>query len=134
MRNIALIVAGAGLAACSTAPQPVVRSADKQAEYAKLIEGKVAGPPTSCLPSYNADDMRVIDDNTVVFRQGANRVYVAHLKGGCPNLGRGGYAMVTRQFGSGALCNGQIATVVDTGSGMTVGSCVFGDFTPYTRP
>jgi hypothetical protein len=134
MRNIALIVAGAGLAACSTAPQPVVRSADKQAEYAKLIEGKVAGPATSCLPSYNANDMRVIDDNTVVFRQSASRVYVAHLRGGCPYLGRGGYAMVTRQFGSGALCSGQIATVVDTGSGMTVASCVFGDFTPYTTP
>lgn len=134
MRHIALIVAGAGLAACSTAPQPVVRSADKQAEYVKLLEGKVAGQKTSCLPSYNADDMRVIDDNTVVFRQGAKRVYVAHLEGGCPNLGRGGYAMVTRQFGSGSLCSGQIATVVDTGSGMTVGSCVFGGFTPYTMP
>ena len=134
MRHIALIVAGAGLAACSTAPQPVLRSAEKQAEYVKLIEGKVAGPPINCLPNYNADDMRVIDDNTVVFRQGGNRVYVANLEGGCPNLGRGGYAMVTRQFGAGALCNGQIATVVDTGSGMTVGSCVFGNFTPYTRP
>jgi hypothetical protein len=134
MRHIALIVAGAGLAACSTAPQPVVRSAEKQAEYVKLVEGKVAGPATSCLPSYNADDMRVIDDNTVVFRQGARRVYVAHLEGGCPNLGRGGFAMVTKQFGNGALCSGQIATVVDTGSGMTVGSCVFGNFTPYTTP
>ena len=134
MRNIALIVAGAGLAACSTAPQPVMRSAEKQAEYVQLLEGKVAGAPINCLPSYNADDMRVIDDNTVVFRQGGNRAYVAHLEGGCPNLGRGGYAMVTRQFGSGALCRGQIATVVDTGSGMTVGSCVFGGFTPYSRP
>lgn len=134
MRHIALILAGASLFACSTAPQPVVRTAEKQAEYVKLLEGKVAGQTTSCLPSYNADDMRVIDDNTVVFRQGAKRVYVAHLEGGCPNLGRGGYAMVTKQFGSGALCNGQIATVVDTGSGTTVGSCVFGDFTPYTTP
>ena len=134
MRNIALIVAGAGLAACSTAPQPVIRSAEKQAEYVQLLEGKVAGAPVNCLPSYNADDMRVIDDNTVVFRQGGNRSYVAHLEGGCPNLGRGGYAMLTKQFGSGSLCRGQIATVVDTGSGMTVGSCVFGSFTPYTRP
>ena len=134
MRNIALIVAGAWLAACSTAPQPVVRTAEKQAEYARLLEGKVAGPTTSCLPSYNADDMRVIDDNTVVFRQGARRAYVAHLEGGCANLGRGGFAMVTRQFGNGSLCRGQIATVVDTGSGMTVGSCVFGNFTPYTTP
>ena len=134
MRNIALIAAGAGLAACSTAPQPVVRTADKQAEYVKLIEGKVAGPTASCLSPFNSNDMRVIDDNTVVFRQSASRVYVAHLQGGCPYLGRGGYAMVTRQVGGNGLCRGDIASVVDTGSGMSVGSCVFSGFTPYTTP
>ena len=134
MRHIALILAGAGLVACSTAPQPVMRSADKQAEYVKLTEGKVAGPVASCLPAYNAGDMRVIDDSTVVFRQSASRVYVAHLQGGCPNLGRGGYAMVTRQVGGMGLCRGDIAQVVDTGSGMSVGSCVFDGFTPYTTP
>lgn len=134
MRAIALILAGASVVACSTAPQPVMRSAEKQAEYAQLLEGKVAGPTTSCLPSYNANDMRVIDDNTVVFRRSGNQVYVAHLEGGCPNLGRGGYAMVTRQVGGMGLCRGDIAQVVDTGTGMSVGSCVIGGFTPYTRP
>lgn len=134
MRAIALILAGASVVACSTAPQPVMRSAEKQAEYAQLLEGKVAGPTTSCLPSYNANDMRVIDDNTVVFRRSGNQVYVAHLEGGCPNLGRGGYAMVTRQVGGMGLCRGDIAQVVDTGTGMSVGSCVIGGFTPYARP
>ena len=134
MRHIALILAGAGLTACSTAPQPVMRSADKQAEYAKLIEGKVAGPVTNCLPSYNANDMRVIDDNTIVFRQNASRVYVANMQGGCPYLGRGGYAMVTRQVGGSGLCRGDIAQVVDTGSGMSVASCVFDGFTPFKKP
>jgi hypothetical protein len=134
MRHIALILAGASLFACSTAPQPVVRSAEKQAEYAKLIEGKVAGQVTNCLPAYNADDMRVIDDNTLVFRQSASRVYVANMPGGCPYLGRGGYAMVTKQVGGMGLCRGDIATVVDTSSGMTVSSCVFDGFTPYTKP
>ena len=134
MRHIALILAGASLFACSTAPQPVMRSADKQAEYAKLIDGKVAGQTANCLPPYNAGDMRVIDDNTVVFRQSASRVYVANLQGGCPYLGRGGYAMVTRQVGGSGLCRGDIAQVVDTGSGMSVASCVFDGFTPYTKP
>jgi hypothetical protein len=134
MRHIALILAGAGLTACSTAPQPVMRSAEKQAEYTKLIEGKVAGPVTDCLSPFNADDMRVIDDNTIVFRQNASRVYVANMPGGCPYLGRGGYAMVTRQVGGFGLCRGDIAQVVDTGSGMSVGSCVFDGFTPYTKP
>jgi hypothetical protein len=48
-------------------------------------------------------------------------------------LGAGHYALVTRQF-SGSLCRGDIATVADLSSGMTVGSCVMGDFVPYTSP
>jgi hypothetical protein len=77
--------------------------------------------------------MIVIDEQTVAFRQGSNRVYIAHMPGGCSNLGRPPYAMVTKQFGTAQLCRGDIARIVDTTNRITVGSCVFGDFTPYTR-
>jgi hypothetical protein len=33
-----------------------------------------------------------------------------------------------------SLCSGDIAQVVETGSGMIVGSCVIGEFQPYSRP
>jgi hypothetical protein len=135
MRAISIFVAGAALASCSTAPyQAPTRTAAKQAEFQQLIGGKVAQRPISCLPHYYSNDMRVIDDNTVVFREGSYRVYVAHLNGGCTGLGSGGYTLVTRQFGTADLCNGQIATVVDPVSHVTVGSCSFGDFQPFVRP
>ena len=134
MRVISLLLAGAALASCTTAPEQTARSPDKQVELAQLLAGKVAQKPVTCLPHYRSDDMRVIDDNTVAFRDGSHRTYVAHLNGGCNNLGMGSYALVTLLHGSPDLCSGQIARVVDTANGMTVGSCSFEEFTPYVRP
>ena len=134
MRSIALLLIGAAIVGCATtAAQQPIRTAMAQQRYDQLLAGKVAGPPVSCLPTYHQDDMVVIDEQTVAFRQGSNRVYVNHMQGGCSNLG-GSYALVTRQFGSAQLCRGDIGQVVDLTNHFTVGSCVFGDFVPYTRP
>jgi hypothetical protein len=77
--------------------------------------------------------MVVIDEQTIAFRQGSSRVYVNHMQGGCTNLG-GSNALVTKTFGTAQLCRGDIAQVVDLQNHFTVGSCVFGDFVPYTKP
>lgn len=134
MRVISLLLSGAVLASCTTAPQPTARAADKQKELAQLLAGKVAQRPISCLPHYQSSDMRVIDEDTIAFRDGSRRTFVAHMNGGCSNLGSGGSALVTHQFGSADLCRGDIARVVDTLNGFTIGSCSFGEFTPYVRP
>ena len=78
-------------------------------------------------------DIVARDDQTIVFGQRTSRVYVANLRSPCDNLDQPGFALVTRTPGSG-MCSGDIATVVQTTSGMTAGSCVIGTFTPYTRP
>lgn len=134
MRVISLLLAGGVLVSCTTAPEPTRRSADKQAELAQLLAGKVAQRPISCLPHYRADDMRVIDENTIAFRDGASRTYVTRMNGACNNLGGPSYALVTNKYGTADTCSGDIARVVDTLNGMTVGSCSFGEFTPYVRP
>jgi hypothetical protein len=136
MRGISFLVIGAALVACSTTAaqqQQPIRTAKAQKQYDQLLAGKVAGPPVSCLPSYNQNDMVVIDDRTIAFRNGSSRVYVNHMQGGCSNLG-GPYALVTKTFGSAQLCRGDIGQVVDLTNHFTVGSCVFGDFVPYAKP
>jgi len=133
MRGISLLLIGAFVVGCTTTSAQPMRSAAKQQEYEKLLTGKVAGPPQSCLSSYHNNDMVVIDESTIAFRQGSSLVYINHMQGGCSNLG-GNYALVTKQFGSAQLCRGDIAQVVDLTNHFTVGSCVFGDFIPYTRP
>ena len=135
MRVISVIGGGAILASCSAGPMPApMRTADKEREYQMALQGKVAQKPISCLPSYRSGDMRTIDDSTILFRDGSSRVYVNNMQGGCTALGAGHYALVTRSFGGSGLCRGDIAQVVDTLNGIQIGSCVFGDFTPYVRP
>jgi hypothetical protein len=135
MRGFLLLTAGALLASCTTAPpEPQMRTAKAEQRYQTLLAGKVAQAPISCLPPYNANDMEVIDEHTIAFKVGTGRVYVAHMQGGCNMLSNAGpYALVTRQFGGSGLCHGDIGEVVDTLNHFTVGSCVFGDFTPYVR-
>jgi hypothetical protein len=131
MRSMSLLAIAAALAGCSTSP-PMPRSAEADAELQRLIAGRVAGQPISCLSTLRADNMVVIDDNTIAFRNGG-RVYVNQMQGGCNQLGTGFYTLVTRMPTT-QLCRGEIARVADLTTGSTVGSCVLGDFVPYSRP
>jgi hypothetical protein len=133
MRFTGLFLSIGVLAACSTAPQPTTRSPQAQREYERLIGDKVAGAPLSCLPNYNADDMLVIDERTIAYRRSAGQVFVNHMRNACMGLG-GTTTLVTRSFGSPQTCSGDIAQVTDLTNRMIVGSCVFGDFIPYTKP
>ena len=99
---------------------------------AKALDGKVAGAPRACLGQPYTRDMTVVDEHTILFRDGRT-TWRNDPPGGCSNLGRPGYAMVTRLFGS-QYCRGDIVHVVDTSSGMFAGSCGLGDFVPYSRP
>jgi hypothetical protein len=132
MRSMSLLLLTAALGACAAGPQPG-RTAEAQAKLDSLLAGKVASQPISCLPHYSAKDMTVIDDGTIVFKNGRT-VYRNDFQGGaCSNLGRGHYALVTSTPGSG-LCRGDIADVRDLSAGISVGSCVLGDFVPYSAP
>ena len=130
MRMILLAAAAISLVACETTDsQPEQRSAEAQATYDRMLAGKTAGRPANCLPLLRSHDMVVIDDDTILYRDGRT-TYVNHPLGSCNLLGRGSYALVTRSSGS-QLCRGDIANVVDATTGVTVGSCALGDFVPY---
>ena len=138
MRNLTLastlvLAASATLVACATPREAYVGSPDAEKELARWLGGRVAGKPQTCLPSFRSQDMIVIDERTILFRDGANRVWRNDVNGPCSGLGRPGYALLTKQFGTG-LCRGEIAQVVDTLNGFTVGTCSLGDFVPYTGP
>ena len=103
-----------------------------EARLAELTAGRVAGAPVACLSRNQSDDMTVIPGGAVAFRDNARRLYINHMQGSCPNL-RDTNALVTKPVGTTQLCRGDIAQLIDTTSRVFVGSCVFGDFVPYTR-
>lgn len=134
MRLPALLTAALLTGACAATPvQQQPRTAQAQQELDRYLTGKVAGAPQACLSRSAADDMIVIDDDTLLFRDG-RRYWRTEMQGSCSGLSNGRYALLTRQFGSGQLCRGEIAQVVDTYGPFTAGSCVFGEFTPYAPP
>jgi hypothetical protein len=134
MRKYGILLIAAAAGSCSMAPGPSpAQFAQSQAKFAELTAGKMAGAPMNCLPSYQTNDMIIIDDGTLAFRNGRSRVYINHMQGGgCPNIDGGMNTLVTRSP-SGTLCRGDIASVVDLRSHMPAGTCIFGDFVPYTR-
>ena len=136
MRTLILLGLAASVVACSTAPPvPEQRSARAQERLTKELAGRTPGQAVSCLPTYRSNDMIAIDDSTLLFRDGTTRIWRNDVQGGgCNLLGAGGYTLVTKTSGGIGLCRGDIGQVMDLRSGTTVGSCVMGDFTPYTRP
>ena len=131
MRILMLAIAVGALAACETTMGPIERTARQQSDFDRLLAGKTPGPAVRCLPTYRSNDMTVIDDDTILFRDGRT-TYVNKPLGACNGLSRSGRALITRNVGP-QLCRGDIATVADNTSGVTVGSCALGDFVPY-RP
>ena len=77
MRNlISTALVAAALAACASTPQPPrQRTAAAQQDLDRVLAGKVAGAPRACLPLYKRDSMTAVDDNTLLFHDGANRVW-----------------------------------------------------------
>jgi hypothetical protein len=133
MRSLSLVLIAATLASCTTSPpQQLVRSDRAEAQLRTLVAGRAVGKPQSCLPNYRSTNLIIVDDGTAFYRSGAQLFRQDFQGGRCRGLASSHYALVTRQFG-GSLCRGDIAQVMDTSTGMSVGSCVIGDFVPYSR-
>ena len=133
MTNITSALAiGATLLAASAATIAKPDHHPKSEALAKALAGRAAGPATRCVPNFRSSDMKIIDDGTIIFGEGKT-VYLQKPVGGCPGLGIGGNSLVARQFATNRMCQGDINEVVDVRNGITVGSCVFEDFVPYTR-
>lgn len=132
MRTSVLIITLAALAGCSATPM-ATRSEQAEMRLRQLIDGRIAGAPERCLPYYRSGDMVLLDGGTVAFRDG-DRVWVSRLRGGCTRTVGGNYALVTTSLGGFGLCSGDIAQMVDPSTGVRAGSCIIGDFVPYSRP
>ena len=123
-------VSAAVLAGCAT-PPPQGRSPAAERHLQQMLAGKTPGAARTCMPYRSSSDMVIIDNDTVLFRDGGRRVWRSEMRGPCTLLGSGAYTLVTRNFGATGPCRGDIAHLVDLSSGMNVGSCVWGDFVSY---
>lgn len=131
MRKLPLmvLVAGVGLGAGGAA---LAKRDTPELAYQKLIAGKVAGKPQSCIDTRFRQSQLSAYGNKLIYRISDKLVYVNETNGGCERVAQGD-ALVSRQYQTRA-CSGDIATTVQLPPGITTGSCALGDFTPYTKP
>ena len=123
----ALVLIGAAPA------QESPRTEKAQAKLDKLLAGRVPGETKVCLKTAATNNPIAIDDRTMLFRDGP-RLWRNELQAGyqCGDLGINKALMtVDRNI---QICRGDKVQIVDMKNGYTVGGCVLGDFTLYTKP
>jgi hypothetical protein len=102
-----------------------------EAELAKLLEGRVAERPVSCIRDYPSGHTRAIDGTALVFGTGSV-IYVNRTRD--PRSIDEDNALVIRKSGTGAqLCNSDIVTTINSGSHFYTGNVFLTDFVPYRR-
>ncbi|MEN3972416.1 hypothetical protein WJS89_07020 [Sphingomicrobium sp. XHP0235] len=131
MRAFALIPAIL-LAGCAATPaDDYAMAPEDRMKLDEELAGYVVGEPDRCLDLRLTQRQTVIDDRTVLYRDGAKRV-VATFSNRCPALERHGEVLVFETFG-GQVCDSDIVTSIDTSTGMQTGACGIESFVPYER-
>lgn len=129
------IVAAAVLAATAMGLVASPASAAKtekltgEAELAKMLEGREAGKPLSCLPIGQASETRVIDKTAIVYRVGST-LYVNRPTN--PDSLDDDDILVTR-LATGRPCRLDLVNLVDRTSRFQTGFVGLQDFVPYRK-
>ncbi|MEP2735529.1 MAG: hypothetical protein ABJP34_04450 [Erythrobacter sp.] len=96
---------------------------------AKLLEGRIAGEPVSCIRHRTNDRLQVIDDTALVYGRGKT-IYVNYTQR--PDRIDDRDTLVTRRYGS-QVCKTDIITTIDNLNGIYTGNVFLSEFIPYTR-
>ena len=97
---------------------------------AKLLEGREAGEPQSCIRTFPNNRMQTIDGTAYVYGSGKT-IYVQRTRN--PEQIDGFDALVSRRFNASQICKLDITHTIDPVIGMFTGAVFFDDFIPYTR-
>ena len=123
----ALAILAAAVPAIAAAP-----SLSPQARLDRMLAGRVAGKPVDCINLRDIRSSEIIDRTAIVYRTGANRLYVNIPRGGLNQLDRDDI-LVTRTISS-QLCSIDTVGLLDRGSRFQTGFVSLGDFVPYAKP
>lgn len=128
MRKFVLAAAALAALATGSALQAREKLTGEQ-QLAKLLEGRVAEKPVSCIPLSDARDARIIDKTAIVYDRG-NVIYV-NRPSGARDLDSDDI-MVTHPTG-GQLCSVDVVRMHDQSSHFFTGFVGLNEFVPYRR-
>jgi hypothetical protein len=128
MRKLALVLAAGAALVAGPALQAKERLTGEQ-QLAKLLEGRVAGEPVSCIPLYQTSDSRIIDKTAIVYDQGRT-IYVNRPR--YPESLDSDDIMVT-ELHSSQLCRLDTVKLHDRSQFFFNGFVGLEDFVPYRK-
>jgi hypothetical protein len=123
----ATLALATGASAAPKGPDPI--AAKGEARLAKMLQGRVAGKPTSCIPAQIGSNLQVIDRTALVYDAGST-IYVARADD--PRSLNSDDILVINRFGS-QLCRQDVIRTIDRSSGFMTGVVFLRDFTPYKK-
>lgn len=127
MATLAIMAAAAGLAAI---PLQARERLTGEQELAKLLEGRVAGEPRSCIRTDANRSLTIIDKTAIVYKQG-NTVWVNRTQH--PESIDDDDVLIIKKFGGSGLCRTDTVTLADRTTGMFSGALFLTDFVPYKK-
>lgn len=128
MRKLALVLAAGAALLAGPALQARERLTGEQ-QLAKLLEGREAGEPVSCIPLHRTSDARIIAKTAIVYDQGRT-IYVNRPR--YPNSLDDDDVMVTVLHTS-QLCRLDTVKLHDRSGFHFTGFVGLEDFVPYRR-
>jgi hypothetical protein len=129
MRKIALAIAATAALLSGPAIQAKAPRLTGEEKLAKLLEGRVAGEPVSCISLQSTRDTRIIDKTAIVYDSGRT-IYVNRPRD--PSSLDSDDIMVTKPTGS-QLCRLDIVQMRDRTSFFYSGFVGLEDFVPYRK-
>lgn len=123
------IIAAAVIALVGATSHAETRAEKNQARLAKMLEGRTAGEPQTCIPGYAANRLEIIEGVALVYN-GGDTLYVA--KPSQPEQLRSDDVLVIERY-SGQLCNTDVVRTVDRSGGFLTGVLFLEKFVPYKK-
>jgi hypothetical protein len=122
-----MLIAAAGLAASCSRP-----ASPPEQDFAQVTAGRTAGPAETCITSNPAENLHVIDPQTVAYGYGRT-IYINRLPAACPALSQFNTLIVEGGTG-GQYCRGDRVRGLEPGAIIPGPSCNLGDWVPYGQP
>ena len=128
MRKTALLLAAAGALLAGPALQAKQRLTGEE-QLAKLLEGREAGQPVSCIPLHRTNESRIIDKTAIVYDSG-NTIYVNRPRD-ASSLDDDDVMVTTLHTGQ--LCRLDVVRMHDRSNFFYTGFVGLEDFVPYRK-
>ena len=114
---------------------PVLAQSDEEPSkdeirLVKMLEGRVAGEPQSCISMLPNTDVTVIDGTAIVYRTG--RTLYVNVPRDAESLDDRD-TMVRRTSMASQLCNTDIINTIDSRNGIYTGNISLTQFIPYRK-